>query len=87
MKKLLAFALSATLLLSLAACGGKDDEKDPETSDIATEESLLPEETSTPEAAAPSTPTPTPAPPGTPAPPHPQPSAERENAGWGLKSA
>lgn len=66
MKKLLAFALSASLLLSLAACGGKDDEKEPETSDIATEETLLPEETSTPEAAATSTPSPTPAPTPTP---------------------
>ena len=59
MKKFLAFALSATMLLGLTACGG-DKEKEPENSvEVGEEITSIPEETTTTEIAAP-TPTPPP---------------------------
>ena len=57
MKKFLAFALSATMLLGLTACGG-DKEKEPENSvEVGEEITSIPEETTTTETA---TPAPTP---------------------------
>lgn len=58
MKKFLAFALSATMLLGLTACGG-DKEKEPENSvEVGEEITSIPEETTTTETATPA-PTPT----------------------------